>query len=296
MRIFIVSDIFERHVRYEDKVIDEMCEALRYHYSGDYDPMDKSVEIFITDQFSSLSRLEMLHGVLNHLSNDDKIILVSGYESSKFCQIISTIAKEYATSKIVYPEDFNKMVDDYRKGVYRITKESKDNDACEDKQPKKIFISGAPDKRTKQKLEYALSLYLEIPSDEIEYVYSTPIAIGTVDEKLKKTKDMISQIKESELVVYFSPYDDPAPEREIANMCGCSILTEIETEDIMSKYPIENITVRELIEKLENFDEDLPVVLNEGTIGFLKSVTEDGCYDRTGSSDCVLLSTFVKEK
>ncbi len=310
MKIFIIYAV-PNIVDTVDEIgedLNTICKALRYHYSNDNDSEDASIEIScIDDNFEP--RNDMLYKVCKAFMDVDVIALIPGYEKSEFLKTAKSVAEACFIGKLIDANIFSVIMKRYKaKNLGAVVEEvesikadrdDEDSKECEaDKEPKKIFISGALNKHTKRELEYALSQHLELSSDDVKYIYSTPIDEDTTDEKLKKTKNMISQIKESELVVYFPFYNHLTPERAIANMCGCKILTEKETEEIMSKYPMpdHNITVGELIEKLKEFDKDLPVVLNEGPISFLKDITEDDCYDRTRSSNCVLLSTSAKEK
>ena len=95
MKIFIVSKIFENNGKYNDEVINEMCEAIRYQYSDNHNSKDESIEIYTLGTFSELPPITKIQRALNYLDYVDKIIFVSGYASSKICGIIYYIAHEY---------------------------------------------------------------------------------------------------------------------------------------------------------------------------------------------------------
>lgn len=308
MKIFIIYAV-PNIVDTVDEIgegLNTICKALRYYYSDNDDTEDASIEISCIDN-NFEPKDDMLYKVCKAFTDADTIVLIPGYEKSEFLKIVKSVAEACFIGKLVDANIFNVIMKKYKIEKLGVTvkesnsiKDNKDDEnskECEaDKEPKKIFISGALNKHTKRELEYALSQHLELSSDDVEYMYSTPIDEGTTDEKLKKTKIMLSQIKESELVVYFPFYNRPAPERVIANMCGCKILTEKETEEIMSKHQMlkYDFTVGELIEKLKSFDEDLPVLVQQGPTAFLTAVIEDKWYDRTGVYDCVTLSNIIK--
>ena len=115
MKFFIVGEIVEKNRNYNDEVISEMCEAIRYQYSDNHNSKDESIEIYTLDTFSTITPINTIQRALNYLDDIDKIVFTSGYESSKCCRIIYDIAHEYVDNKILHPDDLNKIIDDYRK-------------------------------------------------------------------------------------------------------------------------------------------------------------------------------------
>ena len=152
MKFFIVGEIFEKNRNYNDEVISEMCEAIRYQYSDNHNSKDESIEIYTLDTFSTITPINTIQRALNYFDDIDKIVFTSGYESSKCCRIIYDIAHEYSDNKIIHPNDFNKIIDDYRKGKFNVLEDNKN------KKARKIFISqplsGIPEEEsTKQRLK-----------------------------------------------------------------------------------------------------------------------------------------------
>ncbi len=172
MKFLIVSEIFESNRKYKDEVINEMCEAIRYQYSDNHNSKDKSIELYTIDTFSTLSPIDTMQIVLNYLNDADKIVFVSGYESSKFCRIIYYIAYEYLNTKILHPDDFDRITDDYRRGKFDVLKDNKN------KKARKIFISqpltGIPEETsTAQRLEAEEALRYYYKDEDLQFIHHT---------------------------------------------------------------------------------------------------------------------------
>lgn len=172
MKIFIVSKIFENNGKHNDEVINEMCEAIRYQYSDNHNSKDESIEIYTVDTFSELPPISMIQTALNYLNAVDKIIFVSGYASSKLCGVIYYIAHQYLNTKILYPDDFNRITDDYRKRKFDVLEDNKN------KKARKIFISqpltGIPEETsTAQRLEAEEALRYYYKDEDLQFIHHT---------------------------------------------------------------------------------------------------------------------------
>lgn len=170
MKFFIVGT--ENNTKYNDEVIAEMCEAIRYQYSDNHNSKDESIEIYAIDAFSTMTPINMMQKVLNYLDDVDKVVFVAGYESSEFCRIIYYIAYEYLNTKILHPDDFDRITDDYRKGKFDVLKDNKN------KKARKIFISqpltGIPEeKSTTQRLEAEEALRYYYKDEDLQFIHHT---------------------------------------------------------------------------------------------------------------------------
>lgn len=268
MKIFIVGEISANNRNYNDEVNDEMCKALRYYYSDNHDEMDKSIAVISIDSFSPLSSLNLVQVALNHLNIADKVVLTPGYEFSKIGNIVKTIAEEYLNSKIVYPDTFRKITEEYR-NRHMVVREEDAN------RVKKIFISqplsGIPEEEsTKQRLkaEDVLRKYYESKGEEVEFLHHTE-ELAPDDIKNKRIWYLgrsISILADADAIA-FLPGWKKAPgcciESEVALRYNIKVIPQwvLESMFVDDKYAAA-FTVGELMNELKKYPADRPVCFN----------------------------------
>lgn len=242
MKIFIVSKIFENNGKYNDEVINEMCEAIRYQYSDNHNSKDESIEIYTLGTFYELPPITKIQRALNYLDYVDKIIFVSGYASSKICGIIYYIAHEYLGNKVLYPDDFNRITDDYRKGKFDVLEDNKN------KKVRKIFISqpltGIPEETsTAQRLEAEEALRYYYKDEDLQFIHHTE-KTAPKDVKSKRLWYLgksITTLADADAIAFLPGWE---------SSLGCTIEFTISDE-----YKIESIMGREMDEILKEYRE-----------------------------------------
>ena len=269
MKIFIVDEIFENNRKYNEVIIDEMCKAIRYQYSDNHNSKDESIEIYTIDAHSTVTPINTMQRVLNYLNDIDKVVFVSGYQSSKFCRIIYYIAHEYLDNKIIHPNDFNKIIDDYRKGKFNVSEDNKN------KKVKKIFISqplsGIPEEEsTKQRLkaEDVLRKYYESKGEEVEFLHHTEeLAPDNIKNKrIWYLGRSISILADADAIAFLPGWKN-APgcciESEVASRYNIKVIPQWVLESMFAddKYAAA-FTVGELMNELKKYPADRPVCFN----------------------------------
>lgn len=246
MKFFIVGEIVEKNRNYNDEVISEMCEAIRYQYSDNHNSKDESIEIYTLDTFSTITPINTIQRALNYLDDIDKIVFISGYESSKCCRIIYDIAHEYVDNKILHPDDLNKIIDDYRKGKFNVSGYNKD------KKARKIFISqpltGIPEETsTAQRLEAEEALRYYYKDEDLQFIHHTE-KTAPKDVKSKRLwylGESITILANADAIAFLPGWE---------SSLGCRIEFTISDE-----YKIEPIIGREMDEILKEYRERHPL-------------------------------------
>lgn len=243
MKFFIVGEIFEKNRNYNDEVISEMCEAIRYQYSDNHNSKDESIEIYTLDTFSTITPINTIQRALNYLDDIDKIVFTSGYESTKYCRIIYDIAHEYLDNKILYPDDFNRIIDDYRKGKFDVLEDN-------NKKARKIFISqpltGIPEEEsTAQRLEAEEALRYYYKDEDLQFIHHTE-KTAPKDVKSKRLWYLgksITILADADAIAFLPGW---------ARSSGCRIEFSISNE-----YKIESIMGWEMDEILKEYKQHL---------------------------------------